>query len=47
MTTPDGEDKVVSALFLKSLCPFPENQKCSFIPRIALLFSRSAYLLCA
>ena len=44
ITTPNGEVKVVSVLFLKLLCPFPKNQKCSFITRIALLFSKSAHL---
>ena len=50
MNTADVEDEVVSALVLNSMCLSPKNQKCPFIPRIAifsrigLLFSRSALL---
>ena len=51
MTIADVEDEVVSALILNSMCLSPKNQKCHFIPRIAifysqnsLLFSRSALL---
>ena len=36
MTTADVEDEVVSALVLTSMCLSPKNQKCPFIPRIAI-----------
>ena len=44
MTTVDVEHEVVSAFVLKSMRPFPKNQNCSFITRIALLFSRTVLL---
>ena len=40
----DVEDEVISALVLNSMCISPKNQKCPFIARIVLLFSRSALL---
>ena len=36
MTTADVEDEVVSVLVLNSMCLSPKNQKCPFIPRIAI-----------
>ena len=44
MTTANVEGEVVSALVLNSMCLFPKTQKYPFIPRIALLYSKSALL---
>ena len=36
MTTTNVEGEVVNALVLNSMCIFPKNQKCPFIPRIEM-----------
>ena len=43
MSVPEGCYGVASALVLKSMCPFT-SQKCPSVPRVVLLFSRSALL---